>query len=223
MLRERFERFCACSFGLYALNDVEQYLKTPMGEELTPDIKQRGMFVAHPTTKYKDWMERSSQLLIMYNESNPHHPTVIELTPRTADVFTADFRLLRKPKQIIQAAKDAIERTPSNVLRLRTVRLMAPRDLCKGTRWEDSAGLMLEVPADAQLEKWAIGLLREKSPSMRRQAAEVLRYFKSERNIKLVAELASDPVAAVRNAASRTLDRWEIDPNLRGRRSKKRK
>lgn len=191
--------------------DVEEYLKVPMGEELTPEIKQRGMFVAHPTTKYKDWMHRSCRLLIIYNDSSPHHPTVIELIPDRPDVFTADFRLLHDPKQIIQAAKDAIERTPSNVLRLCTLRLMVPRDLYKGTRWEDSAGLMLNVPADAQLEKWAIELLHHENPSNRLQAAQSLRYFKSERNAKKVAKLLNDPVSDVRNAASQTFKRWEME------------
>lgn len=191
--------------------DVEEYLKVPMGEELTPEIKQRGMFVAPPTTKYKDWMHRSCRLLIIYNDSSPHHPTVIELTPDRPDVFTADFRLLHDPNQIIQAARDAVERTPSNVLRLRTCRLMIPSDLYKGTRWEDGAGLMLEVPADVQLEKWAIELLHHENPSNRLQAAQSLRYFKSERNAKLVAKLLNDPVSDVRYAASQTLKRWEME------------
>ncbi len=136
---------------------------------------------------------------------------MIELTPDRPDVFTADFRLLHDPNQIIQAARDAVERTPSNVLRLRTCRLMVPRDLYKGTRWEDGAGLMLEVPADVQLEKWAIELLHHENPSNRLQAAQSLRYFKSERNAKLVAKLLNDPVSDVRYAASQSLKRWEME------------
>ena len=191
--------------------EVEEYLKSPMVEELTPEIKQRGMFVAPPTTKYKDWMHRSCRLLIIYNDSSPHHPTVIELTPDRPDVFTAEFRLLHDPDQIVQAAKDAIERTPSNVMRLCTLRLMVPRDLYKGTRWEDGAGLMLEVPADAQLEKWATELLHDENPSNRMQAAQSLRYFKSERNARMIAKLLNDPVADVRYAASQTLKRWGVE------------
>ncbi len=33
--------------------DVEEYLKVPMGQELTPEIKQRGMFVAPPQRSTK--------------------------------------------------------------------------------------------------------------------------------------------------------------------------
>lgn len=71
--------------------EVEEYLKSPMGEELTPEIKQRGMFVTSPTTKYKDWMQRSCRLLIIYDASSRYHPTVIELTPGSPDIFTAGF------------------------------------------------------------------------------------------------------------------------------------
>src|SRR5690606_38620482 len=41
--------------------EVEEYLKIPMEAELTPQITRRAMFVAPPTTKYKDWMDRSSR------------------------------------------------------------------------------------------------------------------------------------------------------------------
>jgi len=108
--------------------EVEEYLKSPMSEDLTPEIKQRGMFVDPPTTKYKEWMNRSSRLLIIHNDSSPDHPTVIELAPDEPDVFIAQFRLLQDPNEIIQATKDAIERTPSNIRRLCTLRLMVPRD-----------------------------------------------------------------------------------------------
>ncbi len=193
--------------------EVDEYLKVPMEEDLTPEIKRRGMFVSPPTTKYKDWMNRSCRLLIISNGSSPHRPTVIELAPNKADVFTADFSLLHDPGEIIQAAKDAIKRTPSNIRRLRTLRLMLPRETYKGTRWEDGHGLMLEVPADSQLEKWAIESLDHKDPLNRRQAAQALRYFKSERNAKLVAKLLDDPESAVRYAARQTLERWEVQAN----------
>lgn len=203
--------------------EVEEYLKSPMEEELTPEIKRRGMFVAHPTTKYKDWMQRSCRLLIIDTDSDRYNPTIIELTPGRPDIFTAQFRLLHDPNEIIQAAKAAIERTPSNVLRLRTVRLTVPREICKDTQWENDAGLILEVPADAQLEKWATELIRHADPWNRWEAAKTLRYFKSERNAKLVAQLLNDPMPEVRQAASETLKRWQMDteaPALRRDESK---
>jgi HEAT repeats len=193
--------------------EVDEYLKVPMEEDLTPEIKQRGMFVSPPTAKYKDWMNRSCRLLIISNDSNPHCPTVIELAPNRAAVFTAKFSLLHDPSEIIQAAKDAIERTPSNIRRLCTLCLMLPREIYKGTHWEGGDGLMLEVPADAQLEKWAIESVDHKNPLIRRHAAQSLRYFKSERNAKLVAKLLDDPESDVRYAAHQTLERWELQAN----------
>jgi hypothetical protein len=193
--------------------EVEEYLKVPMEEDLTPEVKQRGMFVSPPTAKYKDWMNRSCRLLIIQNDSSSHWPTIIELAPNRTDVFTAEFSLLHDPIEIIQAVKDAIERTPRNIRRLCTLRLMLPREIYKGTRWEGGDGLMLEVPADAQLERWAIESLDHQNAWNRRQAALSLRYFKSERNAKLLTKLLVDPDSDVRYAAHQTLERWEIQAN----------
>jgi hypothetical protein len=190
--------------------EVDEYLKVPTEEDLTPEIAKRGMFVSPPTAKYKDWMDRSCRLLIILNDSSSHSPTVIELAPNTAGVFTAEFRLLHDPDEILQAAKDVIERTPSNIRRLCTLRLMLPQEVYKGTRWEGGQGLFLEVPADAQLEEWAIESLDHQDPLYRRNAAQSLRYFKTERNATLVAKLLNDPEFVVRHAAHQTLERWEI-------------
>jgi len=191
--------------------EVDEYLKVPINEKLSRENKLMGMFVSPPTTKYKDWMNRSCQLLIIANDVSTHSPVVIELAPKKADVFTADFRLLHDPSEIIQAAKDAIARTPSNILRLYTFRLMLPSEIYKGTRWEGDYGLEMEVPADSQLEKWAIESLSHESPLNRRTATQALRYFKSEQNAKLIAELLDDPDSTVRYLADETLKRWELE------------
>ena len=191
--------------------EVEAYLKTPMKEELTPQIERRGMFVNPPTAKYKDWMKRSSRLLILSDDLRPHQPVVIELTPNKPDILTADFKLLHEADEIILAARDAIERTPSNVRKVYTHSLMVPRELYKGTHWEGGDGLMLEVPADVQLETWAIKSIRDEDPWNRLRATQSLRYFKSKSNAKLIAELLKDPAADVREAANRILQRWEME------------
>lgn len=193
--------------------EVEEYLKVPIEEEFTPTIKQRGMFVSPPTTKYKDWMDRSCLLLIILNDASSHSPTIIELAPNRAEIFTAGFRLLHDPGEILQAAKDAIDRTPGSVRRLCTHRLLLPQETYKGSRWAGRDGLMLEVPADAQLEKWAIGSLDHQNPWNRLQAARSMRYFKSDQNAQLVAKLLDDPDADVRDTARQTLERWEIKTN----------
>lgn len=205
--------------------EVEECLKLPVRETLDPRIKRRAMFVESPTTKYKDWMNRSSRLLIISSESSPQQPTVIELAPNKPDVFTADLRLLHDPNEIVAAAKDAIERTPRNVRRLRTHLVMLPREKYQGTPWENGQGVMLEVPADAHLEKWAIESLHHKVPWNRLRGAQALRYFKSERNAKLLIELLKDPASRantdssgtktsqyyIREEAYQTLRRWGIE------------
>lgn len=188
--------------------EVEQYLKVPMDEELTPEIKVRGMFISPPTGKYKDWRDRDCRLLIIASDRNLDSPNVLELSPNRAEVFTADFRLLREPDKIIDAAKNAIERTSSNIRRVYTVRLMLPPEHYRGSRWEGGQGVMLEVPADLQLEKRALESLGHPNPWNRLHAVRSLRYFKSDRNAKSIKPLLDDPEASVRNAARGTLTRW---------------
>ncbi len=76
-----------------------------MEEDLTPEITKRGMFVSPPTVKYKDWMDRFLPAAHYPERRSSQVPTVIELAPNKADVFTAEFRLLHDPDEILQAAK----------------------------------------------------------------------------------------------------------------------
>ena len=208
--------------------EVEECLKLPVEETHDSQEKQRELLIDSPAAKYKDWMKRSSPLLVIFNKSSPQEPTVIELAPEKAEVITADFRLLRDPKQIVAAAKNAIERTPKNVKRLHTHRMTLPVDIKQGTRWENGAGIIIEVPVDGRLEKRAIKLLADKDPSTRFMAAQTLRYFKSGENAKLLANLLEDPATSsraddagtsfthyyIREEVYQTLQQWgiKVDP-----------
>jgi len=178
--------------------EVEECLKLPVEQTHDSQKKLRELLTELPAAKYKDWMNRSSSLLVIFNKSSPQEPTVIELDSEKAEVITADFRLLRDPKKILAAAKNAIERTPKNVKRLHTHRMTLPVNIKQGTRWENGTAIIIEVPVDDQLEKRAIVLLSDKDPWTRFSAAQTLRYFKSGKNAKLLAKLLEDPATASR-------------------------
>lgn len=199
--------------------EVEECLKLPLGAQPDLTIKKRGMFVAHPTTKYKDWMDRSCRLLIAFNEFDRNHPTIIELSPNKPEVFKADFTLLRDPEEVIQAAKAVVKSAPINVQRIHTFKLQVPHKAIKGTRWEDWSGLSLSVPIDGHLEKRAIKNIHSDDPWRRYQAVKALSHFKSEDNVTLLKSLLDDPAHNngnepgqrsyyIRDEARKTLERW---------------
>jgi hypothetical protein len=71
----------------------------------------------------------------------------------------------------------------------------------------------LLVPIDARLEKWAIEAVEKESAEKRRQAVEVLRYFKSDPNIALMKRLLKDPSDDIRKAAAQNLKEWGVAEN----------
>lgn len=186
--------------------------------------------IARPASVLADWKKRACRLLVVYEESAPV-PGVMELTRDKLQVMTADMKLLRDPKAVIQAARKALRRVPAGVKRLHTFRLQVPRKVIAGTEWEryyQSGGcLLLSVPVDRQLEKRAHEYLRSKSGQKRGEGARALLYFKSDRNIELVKPLLDDPevtyrqpayegnpeerVYGVRVEAYRTLRSWGLD------------
>lgn len=204
--------------------EVEEALKTPAGESIDPLFRKRAMFVTAPTTKYKDWMNRSSRLLIISSSMNDYRPTVIELTSPKAVAFTADLKVLKDPEAIIQAAKDAIARTPKNVSRLHTHSITLAPKTYQGTPWEKGMGLSLEVPADAKLEQWALNSLSNASPAIRFEAVTAMYYFHSDKNAERLAKLLTDPAAHlddedgkkvrhfyIREEAYRVFQHWGVD------------
>ncbi|MCS7465094.1 hypothetical protein NZK35_00220 [Stieleria sp. ICT_E10.1] len=182
---------------------VEETLKYPIFEQRH---EKMGLFVEHPTARFKDVEERSSRLLIAHSDHHQFSPKLIELTPDKVEVFRADFTILRNPDAVIQAAREIIARVPPNVRQLHTVRLPIPPDVLIKSKL--GAYGQLIVPVDEQLETLAIGLLNSESYSSRSKAAEVLRYFKSEANIDRLRALLKDTRYSEQMADDRTRTKY---------------
>jgi hypothetical protein len=162
----------------------------------------------------------------------PDSVTVLDLSPGSLEVLTADFRLLRDPEAVLRAARDAVRRPPAPVKRLHTFRMMVPRPIIAGTRWEsyyETGGyLTLSVPVDDRLEHRARDAIHSQSYLRREEGARALRYFRSDQNIVELKRLLNDPgwaylrhpqenqgvevrLYGVRQEAYRALKLWGLD------------
>ncbi|WP_372897461.1 hypothetical protein [Stieleria sp.] len=199
---------------------VEETLKYPIFEQRH---EKMGLFVEHPTARFKDVEERSSRLLIAHSDHHQFSPKLIELTPGKVEVLRADFTILRTPEAVLQAAREIIGRVPPNVRQLHTVCLTIPPDVPFDSKRGPHGQLI--VPVDEPLETLAIGWLDSENYSSRSKAAEVLRYFKSEANIDRLRGLLQDTgyseqladdrtrtkYYGVRDQAYQTLKAWGIN------------
>lgn len=209
---------------------IEDTLKTDIFADEHFELRQVSM--PRPASVLADWKERSCRLLVATDDYAPHATTLIDLTPGKVQVMTADFTLLRDPDAVIEAAKEALQTMPAAVKRIRTFKLAVRRELVADTEWEPYYGtggfLMLSVPVDQRLEKWAHDNLHSESYRNRFESAKALRYFKSYENIERVKKLLDDPgvtttqipredtvveerIYAVREEAYRTLNYWGVD------------
>lgn len=207
---------------------VEETLKQDIFKD--EPYRRLQMHIPRPAAVLADWQERSCPLLVAYDEYNPKATTVIELVEGNLEVLTSEFTLLCKPEAVIQAAREASQRTPASVKRIQTFGLQVPRKVIAGTAWEeyyDAAGyLVLHVPVDKQLEKRALRYIRSKSTPRRIEGLGALRYFKSDKNIALVTTFLEDLKSyelqqaqegkqawdyGVKDEAKQTLKSWGVD------------
>ncbi len=205
---------------------IEQTLKS----DRTTDEPYEKLQIPIPrdTAVLTDWIERSSRLLVVYDDYAPDATTVIELVPGKMEVLTAEFTLLRDPEAVIGAAEEALRRMSPRVKRLHTFGVRVPLDLVKKTQWDKYHGLVLDVPVDDRLEKRAIEYVQSESYLEREEAARALRYFKSDENIARLEPLLADPgwaylhhprenkgvevrLYGVRQEAYKTLKSWGVD------------
>jgi hypothetical protein len=210
---------------------VEQTLKQDIFQ--TEPFRRLRLVVHLPKSVLAKWKDRSTRLLMIVTTELPaDSTTVIDLTPDSLQVLTADFRLLRDPKAVIEAARETVRRMPVAVKRIHTFGLVVPREVVVGTEWEKyyktGGSLGVSVPVDARLEKWACDAIRSATYGRREEGVRALRYFKSKENVARVKGLLNDPgwaylkhpqenngievrVYGVRQEAYRTLKSWGID------------
>jgi hypothetical protein len=155
-----------------------------------------------PVTVLTDWKIRASRLLI-FNGVGGGKLAGVEDLERAMDlsdpdlrVLTADMEVLRDPEQILQAAQGAIQRHPG-VYRISTFTRNVPTETARmfgQTLWP-----VTTVPADADLERWALSALDSEQAGERAEAADALWRFPSEANAARLKLLLDDPALSDKN------------------------
>ena len=182
-------------FGHDAVVAIEDRLKAELFDE--EPSEKLSVYLPYQAAVLQGWQERSSRVLIALTMYSWEQTLAIELAPETLEVMTAEVKLLRDPDAVIQAARAAVDRLPSNVKRVHTFDLIVPREVVGETRWDRSyrtgGHLILSVPVDQPLEKRAQGYIRAGDPLRRPEGIRALAYFQSDGNIALVKPLLNDP------------------------------
>ena len=203
--------------------EILERLKYPPGANSDREIKQRSMFVEHTTDKYKDWMKRGSRLLILYDYERPNRPRIVELGPKAPMIYQSDFTLLSTGKEVLRAAKQAIARTPPGVRRTYTIKLSFPAEVYPEAlrKFSVEYAVLGHIPVDRQLEKMAQTTIDSQDPTVRHNAAKILRYFPSQQNVALLKSLLNDPAQSdyneveklyyIRNEANEALKRIGVE------------
>lgn len=110
----------------------------------------------------------------------------------TIDVITRDFNFLMEPDAIIKYVEAYTKLIPANWTKKRLVLHVPTETPAYKQLWRGS-GVLLSVPADAQMETLGRAWCRDKAVYTRALGAGVLREFKNEENIKLLKSLLRDP------------------------------
>jgi hypothetical protein len=167
---------------------VEKWLK---GDGQS-DITQARIDV--PESALADWKTRAHRLLIFNGTGGAvdadGSESAIDLSDPDLKVLTADMRVLTDAEPILQSAQEAIKRHPG-VYRISTFRRYIPTPAARLLLQTDWA--VTSVPADADLERWAISALDSQQAMERAEAADCLWHFPSEDAIARLKRLFDDP------------------------------
>jgi hypothetical protein len=165
-------------------------------EDVKGDEGSRFQFrIDAPAATLADWRERGSRLLIFDHLASDlswgnRKVKTIDLSARDLKVLTADMRVLTDPAQILQAVKEAIGRHP-NVHGIVTFSRNIPPAV--GQQIGVTVWPMTTVPADSELERWALSALDSRQDAERAEAAAALGNFPSEANAARLKSLLDDP------------------------------
>lgn len=210
--------------------EVEEVLKQPP-DTISPYRKLR-TGVDRPEEVLAGWKARSARVLLACDLEGTFATAAIELVPEKPEALTSDLELIRDPEAVVRAAREAIRRTPATVRRLHTFGLVVPGGVVAGTQWAYLYGtgghLILDVPADGHLERWARDALGSGTLGRREEGLRAIRFFRSGENVARVRALLDDPgwyrpggdgaeeglevrIYGARRAAFETLKAWGED------------
>jgi hypothetical protein len=179
---------------------VEKWLK---GDEQDDTIQAR---IDAPAAILAAWKSRASRLLIF--DDLPRDASnifaggrnAIDLSDPDLKVLTADMKVLTDSEQILHAAQEAINRHPG-VYGISVFRKSLPDATAQMLGHPNQPvrllgnypDLVTSVPADEDLERWALSALDSKHAWERAEAASALGNFHSEVNTVRLKRLLDDP------------------------------
>jgi len=141
-----------------------------------------------PVKALTDWKTRGSRLLVFNGSENGEK--AIDLSDPDLKVLNEDMNILRDPTQILRAVQAAIERHPG-VYRISTFKRSVPAETAR--MFGQDIWSMTTVPADADLERWALSALDSQQAMDRAEAADALWHFPSDANAERLKRLLDDP------------------------------
>lgn len=144
-----------------------------------------------------EWKAKQSRLVI-FNHVEGDTERAIDLSDPDLKVLTSGMEIIRSPEQVLQAIQDALDRHPG-VYAINTVRRSIPSEIAHDLN--QVIPPQTAVPADADLERWALSNLNSNQVSERTEAVDALKFFPSESNADRLKELLKDPTL-VKNGAS---------------------
>jgi hypothetical protein len=184
----------SCGQGSNVIVNAEEHLKGSSGAERSPGSRYAFQINA-PATTLAGWKAGASRLLVFDHLGNDplsanQNQKVIDLSAHDLRVLTAEMGILRGPEQILEATRKAIGRH-LNVYAMLTFSRSIPAEIAHElgvTFWPKTT-----VPADSDLEQWALSALNSREDSERSEAANALGYFPSEDNAYRLKRLLDDP------------------------------
>jgi hypothetical protein len=182
----------SCGKGSNVIVNVEERLKGNSGVE-RPAGSRDALQINAPATTLAGWKVGASRLLVfdhLDRNGVDANQEVIDLSARDSRVLTADMRILLGPEQILEATRRAIRRHP-NVYGMLTFSRSLPAEIAHelGVQWWP----MTTIPADSELEQWALSALDSRDDNERSEAASALGYFPSDDNASRLKRLLDDP------------------------------
>jgi hypothetical protein len=166
-----------------ALVSVERWLK---GDGQSDRIDAR---IDAPDSKLSEWKSKQNRVVI-FSHVQGDTERVVDLSDPDLKVLTSSMEILRSPDQVLQTIQDALDRHPG-VYAINTFRRTVPEQI--GRELNSYTLPQTTVPADAELQRWALYNLGSSVVSERAEAADALKFFPSESNADRLKGLLNDP------------------------------
>jgi len=161
-----------------------------------PHIRDLRVWLQAPSDVMAGWKKNADRLLIAKPAGSNAICSVIDLSAENLAVMTADLKLLRRPDEVLAAARAEIHRVQPPAA---GKRFSIPMPVAKiaGTplaaQVAKRSALLIDVPSDSRLENWGRSETLSSDPSTRILGIQALGIFASDRDVPLLKRLLEDP------------------------------